>query len=266
MKRAYGEHMNDIASPWTSVGRALVDLLATGTQASSHLDQGGVVALSRVECTDLNMAAVWGELSEDTATGIAEWTGPLLVLASDSAYSAVFESAEAMGIADLDVALPVWAVELDPHRLPAALEHGRVSTVSTSADFARVRTIIETAYGLEPAWVKEAFPEQLLESPTVTWYLGWFEGEAVSTIALVRTDADVSGWCGATLPHAQGRGLFNDLVLETARRQAEGGARRFLGITEAVASGRTAMRFGGTEIDRAHVFIRGSSVGELLHA
>jgi hypothetical protein len=212
------------------------------------------------------MAAVWGEPSEEVAAGIVDWAGPLLVLASDSAYSAVAERAEAWGIADLDVALPVWAVDLDPNRLPAALEDGRVSKVSSPADLARVRDIIVTSYGLEPAWVTEAFPDQLLGSPTVTWYLGWSEGEAVSTIALVRAGTDVSAWCGATLPHARGRGLFNDLVLETARLQAEGGARRFLGITEAVASGRTAMKFGGEDVDRAHVFLRGSSVGELLQA
>lgn len=248
------------------MGRALVDLLTTGAQASSCLGGKGVVALSRVECTDLNMAAVWGELIDEVGAGIVEWAGPLLVLASDSAYSAVAERAEAWGIADVDVALPVWAVELDPNRLPAALDDGRVSKVSTPDDFARVRDIIVTSYGLEPAWVIEAFPDQLLGSPTVTWYLGMSEGEAVSTIALVRAGTDVSGWCGATLPHARGRGLFNDLVLETARLEAEGGARRFLGITEAVASGRTAMKFGGEEVDRAHVFLRGSSVGELLQA
>jgi hypothetical protein len=258
--------MSDIASAWTSIGRALVDLLTTGAQASSCLVDEGVVALSRVECTDLNMAAVWGELSEDIATGIVEWAGPLLVLASDSAYSAVAEKAGGWGIAHVDVALPVWAVELDPNRLPAALEHGRVSKVSSPSDLARVRDIIVSSYGLEPAWVTAAFPDQLLGSPTVTWYLGWSEAEAVSTIALVRVGTDVSGWCGATLPHARGRGLFNALVLETARLEAEGGARRFLGITEAVASGRTAMKFGGEEIDRAHVFLRGSSVGELLQS
>lgn len=246
------------------MGRALVDLLTTGAGASSSLDEGGVVALSRVDCSDLNMAALWGDLSDEIATGIAEWSGPLLVLASEGAYSAVADRAEAWGIADLEVGLPVWAVELDPQRLPAALDSGRVTVVSSPADFDRARTIVAEANGLELALVQEAFPEQLLTSSTVTWYLGWSEGEAVSTIALVRAGADVSGWCGATVPHARGRGLFNELVLETARLQAESGARRFLGITEAVASGRTAEKFGGVELDRAHVFIRGTSVGELL--
>jgi GNAT superfamily N-acetyltransferase len=223
-----------------------------------------VVALSRVDCTDLNMAAVWGDLSQEAVSALREWSGPILLLASDGAYRECAERAESLGLADLDTALPVWSVEIDPQRLPPALDSGLVSVVTTRADLARVRRIIALSYGLDSSWVDEAFPDELLESGDITWYLSWSDGEAVSTIALVRVGTDVSGWCGATLPHARGNGLFTALVLETARLQAEAGARRFLGITEAVASGRTAVRFGGVEVDRAHVFIRGTSVGELL--
>ena len=251
---------------WTSMAQGLAALLGAGTHARTRVDGVSAVAFTGTDCTDLNMAMAWESPSAATLDAIRAWSGPMLALAGDGAYRAVADIASDLALTDIDAALPVWAVGLDALS-PAPERPGGPTTVVESAhDLHRARAIIAQSYGLDPALVDAAFPDAVRSAPGITWYLGWSQGEATSTVALARVGEDVSAWCGATVPEARGQGLFNALVLASAGHQAQRGARRYLGITEAVASGRTAERFGGTIVDHAHVFLRGTSVGELLQA
>lgn len=74
----------------------------------------------------------------------------------------------------------------------------------------------------------------------------------------------VSLWSGGSVPAVRGQGVFTDIVAHALRDHAARGALTFTGITEAVGSGRVLERLGGQHCTDGYVWVRGSSVGELL--
>lgn len=244
-------------SLWPALADGVLRMLATGPGALAVKGEGSAVAFSGAPVADLNMAFAWSDARALDA--LTRRTEDFVLVASPEGNDAVSARAAELGIVAVPEPLPVWLGPIDVGALPAP--RGNVRR-ATRRDMAAVRDVLAAAFGLPVEPLRTAFPDSIADDVDV--HLSERDGKAVSAVMAIRSGEIVSLWSGGTVPEARNGGAFTDLMAQVLRFQFERGATSFAGITEAVASGIVVQRLGGRRASDGHVWLRGSSVGELL--
>lgn len=244
-------------SLWPAMAEGVLRMLATGPGALAVKGEGSAVAFSSAPVADLNMAFAWSDARALDA--LARRSEDFVLVASPEGNAAVRARAAELGIVAVPEPLPVWLGPIDVGVLPAPRWNVRQAS---RRDMAAVRHVLAAAFGLSVESLETAFPEAIADDVDV--HLSERDGTPVSAVMAIRSGEIVSLWSGGTVPGARNGGAFTDLLGQVLRLQSERGATSFAGITEAVASGIVVQRLGGRRASDGHVWLRGTSVGELL--
>lgn len=242
---------------WAALASGAQQMLTNGLGSLKVTSSGSALAFSGANVADLNLAFSWGDT--DVVDSISKRPEDFLLLASPSMNAAISARAGECGIAMVDEPLPVWVGEMDNVNLPPSFGLARRAT---RAEMTAVNEVLAQAYGLDVAPLEFAFPESVADRIHV--YLSAKGETSIAALMAIRTDDVVSLWSGGTIPPARNQGFFTDLLAYALSDQRNLGARYFTGITEAVASANVVERLGGVHHTDAYVWLRGTSVGELL--
>jgi len=263
-RRAHGFPTGRVSLPieaglslWPAMADGVLRMLATGPGALAVKGEGSAVAFSGAPVADLNMAFAWSDARALDA--LARRNEDFVLVASPEGNAAVRARAAELGIVAVPEPLPVWFGPIDVGALPAPRWNVRHAS---RRDMAAVRHVLAAAFGLSVEPLETAFPDAIADDVDV--HLSERDGTPVSAVMAIRSGKIVSLWSGGTVPGARNGGAFTDLLGQVLRLQSERGATSFAGITEAVASGIVVQRLGGRRASDGHVWLRGSSVGELL--
>jgi hypothetical protein len=242
---------------WAAMARAVQRMLTRGPRGSALTEPGSALALSGTDVADLNMAFAW---SDATALNqlVARPEDFVLVVAPEARDTVAIAAAE-LSIVEVPSPLPVWVGDITP-------AHGSRGDMSVrrleSTHMDQARGILAEAFGIGESPLALAFPDVIADDIDV--YIDEIDGVPVSTVMAVREGPLVSLWSGGTIPSAQQRGAFGQLLDAVLLDQRSRGATTFTAITEAVASGRALRRCGAVVTCEASVWVRGDSVAELL--
>lgn len=238
-------------------------MLATGPRALSVTSPGSALALSGSSVADLNMGFVWADV--EALTRLQDREEDFLIVASEEGDGLLGPVAADFNLEKIPDPLPVWmgdvsAAQANPTHgaanPPGALRH------VDPAEMDVVRSILSQAFGVDSDELAVAFPDSIARDIDV--HVWEQEGIDVSAVMAIREGDFVSLWSGGTLPDYQGEGAFTDLLRAVLSDQRLRGAKEYAAITEAVGSAKALERVGARRHAAAHVWIRGSSVGELL--
>lgn len=242
---------------WASMADGVQRMLASGRESIRARAHGSAVAFSGSSVADLNMAFAWSDASAFDV--LLTHDENFVLVATNAGSAAVATRADELGLTMIPDPLPVWTAPIEALTfLPTQGTCRRAA----AADMSSVRNVLSQAYGLDVAELERAFPDSIASDIDV--YLAEADGEALAAVMAVREGTFSSLWSGGTVPHARERGIFTQLVSDVIEDQSKNGALYVAGITEAVASGRAVAGLGARHTSDAYVWLKGSSVGELL--
>lgn len=242
---------------WEGLAVGAQGMLTAGPHGLRVLESGSALAFSGINAADLNLAFAWGDI--EVLRTLMERTEDFLLLVSPEVDPEVAQRAATLSIERISEPLPVWEGVIQEGLLPPGTGEARRALPS---DMSEVHSVLAASFGLLREQCVEVFPESLADDIDI--YLSERDGSSIATLMAVRTGSLVSLWSGGSVPEVRGQGVFTDIVAYALREQRARGARTFTGITEAVGSGRVLERLGGQHCTDAFVWVRGSSVGELL--
>lgn len=242
---------------WQGLASGAQRMLTAGAQGFSLTEAGSAMAFAGVDAADFNLAFAWSDTA--VLSALAGRDEDFLLIASPTQNSMVAEHANALSLEAISEPLPVWEGVIDESLLPPETAEVRKAS---SSDMAVARSVLSESFGLSLEQCVQVFPDSLTDDIDV--YLTERDGTAIATLMAVLNGTQVSLWSGGSLPGVRGKGVFTSIVAHALREHAARGARTFAGITEAVGSGRVLQRLGGVHRVDGHVWLRGSSVGELI--
>jgi GNAT superfamily N-acetyltransferase len=102
--------------------------------------------------------------------------------------------------------------------VPAGLE---IRTAREGPALDEHRRIVATVFGMPLEMVERLFTDAMMTSREIETYVGYVEGEAVATSALLAFERVAGVYSVATLPEARGRGFGEAMTWQCVRRGAE---------------------------------------------
>ena len=184
---------------------------------------------------------------------------PALVFLSDRIADRLAGPAAALGLQPAGrVPLMVYhptAVEV----VPPGTDRFRIEVVTSAATLRRVNELSVATFGFGPEVVERVFTPSMLDTPGVTFFLGWEGEEPVSTVMTQRVGATVGVWSMATRPDRQRQGAGRAVLRHAvAHNRAQGAELFYLLATEA---GKPLYKATGfSTLAEPAVWVRGHSV------